>query len=380
MLGRSFLLALAATFLLFMAVSAFVLMPRQLWELGASEREIGGIMGAMQLTTAVTMPLVGMLLHRTGSRSFMASGAILLAASCAWLAGLEQVSWHFYAARAAQGVAFAAFFVSAGTLVVNVVPEAQRAQGISYWGAGVLVTHAVAPLGGEWLVARGSFAELYWAAAACCAAAALVAGLLPPHRPETTTPSPLGRLLRKPAVATGLLALLTSSLGFGTIYAFLSAFSRREGLGPVAPFFLAYTLGSIAIRIVGGKLADRFDRRLVIVPALIACSAAIASLSIIDQGWHLALVGGAYGLASGLSYPALMAFVVDQADPADRPRAVALDNWSFTLGMLIAALGFGAAAESLGWRAAFGVVAAVGIAASFALIALGRPERKPAAS
>jgi MFS family permease len=244
----------------------------------------------------------------------------------------------------------------------------------------VLITHALAPIGGEWLLERGGFDALYWAAAVACGGAAAVSVLLPHHRPSAAVPSPLSRLLRKRAIATGLFALFTSSLGFGTIYAFLSAFAKQEGLGTVGPFFLAYTLGSIAIRIVGGKLADRYDRRLVIVPALLACAGSIAALAFIDQAWQLIVVGAAFGIASGLSYPALMALVVDQADPADRPRAVALDNWAFTLGMLLAAFGFGAAAERMGMRAAFVAVAAVGVVASVALIAAGRPERSAPAS
>lgn len=375
MTERNFLLTLVATFLLFLAVSAFVLMPRQLWELGASESIIGWVMGAMQVTTAVAMPVVGVLIHRVGPRNFMIFGAVLLALSCALLTRLDQIGWLFYAARAAHGLAFASFFVSAGSLVVTTVPEAQRAEGISLWGAGVLITQALAPMGGEWLVAHGGFDHLYWTATAACAGAALVSLLLPHHQPSPVRPSPLGRLLRKPAVAAGLVALMTSSLGFGTIYAFLSAFAKDAELGPVGPFFLAYTLGSIAIRIVGRKLADRFDRRLVIVPALIAASAAIASLAVVADGWQLAAVGAAFGVASGLSYPALMAFVVDQAEPVDRPRAVALDNWSFTLGMLVSAVGFGALAERMGMRTSFIAVAAVGIAAALALLAVGRPRR-----
>jgi len=371
---RSFLLALAATFLFFLAMSAFVLMPRQLWELGASDSVIGWVMGAIQVPTALFMPLVGMLLHRVSPRGFMVAGALVMAAGCAALAQIDQLSWWLYAIRAVQGLGFAAFFVSVGTLVVTVVPDAQRAQGLSVWGAGVLITQAVAPLAAEQVLEVGSFAHVYWAAAGACVAAALVCLALPAQRPEEAVPTPLLTLLRKPAVSVGLLALMSGSLGFGTIYSFLSAFTEREGLGPVGPFFAAYTVGSLAVRIVGGRWADRIDRRLVIVPALVLSAAAIASLWLVTAGWHLIVVGVLYGAGSGFAYPALMAFVVDQAEPAARARAVALDNWSFTIGMLIAATLFGPAAEAVSMRVAFVGVGVFGAGTALALLALRLPR------
>ncbi|RLB60278.1 MAG: hypothetical protein DRI90_14105 [Deltaproteobacteria bacterium] len=377
---RSFLLTLGATFLFFLAMSAFVLMPRQLWELGASDSVIGWVMGAIQVTTAVVMPLVGMLLHRVSPRRFMVGGALLMALGCAALAQIEEISWLIYLVRAVQGLGFAAFFVSAGTLVVTVVPDNQRAQGLSLWGAGVLITQAVAPLGAEQLLRVGSFGHVYWAAAGACLAAALTSLWLPQRRPERAAPKPLLTLLRKPAVAVGLLALLSGSLGFGTIYSFLSAFTQREALGPVAPFFGAYTVGSLLVRLVGGKWADRYDRRLVIVPSLVLSALAIAALWFVRTGWHLVLVGALYGAGSGFSYPALMAFVVDQAEPADRARAVALDNWSFTVGMLLAATVFGPVADSLGMRGAFAGVGVLGAVAALALLTLRLPNTVGSAS
>jgi len=371
---RSFLLALAATFFFFLAMSAYVLMPRQLWELGASDSAIGWVMGAIQVTTAVFMPLVGMLLHRVSPRGFMVVGALLMAAGSAALAQIDQLSFWLYLIRAVQGLGFAAFFVSAGTLVVTVVPEHQRAQGLSVWGAGVLITQAVAPLAAEQVLAVGSFAHVYWAAAGACVLAALTSLALPPQRPEEAVPTPLLTLLRKPAIAVGLLALLSGSLGFGTLYSFLSAFTEREGLGPVGPFFAAYTVGSLAVRIVGSKLADRVDRRLVIVPALVLAALAIGALWLVSAGWHLVIVGALYGAGSGFAYPALMAFVVDQAEPAARARAVALDNWSFTIGMLLAAVVFGPIADALTLRLAFLGVGVLGASSALALLAVRLPR------
>jgi MFS family permease len=370
-----FWLATTSTFFFFLAVSAFALMPRHLVRLGATDTEVGWIMGSTQVATAVFMPLVGLVLGRLSPRSLMIRGTVLFAAACTGLSWAEGLSWVFPAARIAQGLAFALFFVSAGALVVTVVPEAARARGIALWGTGVLVTQAVAPLGGEWVVAAWGFRELYLGAALCCAAAMLAALPISAAAPPAGLPTSLWALLGRRRVALGLLALFGISVGFGAAFSFLAAFAEREGLGPVSPFFAAYTVTAILVRIAGGSLADRVDRRLVIVPSMLIGCGAIAALALVGPGWlHLSIAGGVYGLASGFANPTLMAFVVDQVEPADAPRAVSLDNWSFTLGMLVGAFAFGPAAGVIGMRGAFVVAAGPGLVGAL-LLAAWAPTR-----
>lgn len=374
MLTRSYLLALAASFAFFLAQSAFALMPRHLVALGASSAEIGRVMGLFQLAAAVFLPLTGLLLGRSGARGLMIRGSVLYAASCVGLSFIDRLGPLVYAARAMQGLGFALFFVSAGATVVAAVPAARRAQGIALWGAAVLVTNALAPLLGEALLLRATFSELYLAAGCCCAIAALASAPLRAEPELDRRPSGMWALARIPAVLAALAGLLSAGLAFGTAFSFLSAFAAEERLGPVSPFFVAYTAASVAVRFLGGGLADRVDRRVVIVPALLLGAAAIGLLGLARSPLHLAAAGLLFGVGSGFSYPALMAFVVDQVAEEDRPRAVALDNWAFTLGMLASALAVGHLAEALSMRAAFVVVACVAALPSAALVR-ARPRR-----
>jgi len=358
--SRSYLLVLLATFLFFLAVNAFALLPGHLARMGATSTSVGHVMGTMQVVTAVVMPLVGLLLHRVSARGSMVRGAALLAAACVGLSMVEGWSWLLFLGRAAQGLAFAMFFVSAGALVVTLVPASRRAEGIARFGAAMLVTNALATLAGEWLLRWGTFSDLCLAAGGCAAAAAATSLFIAPTAAAGEAPTPLAALMRVPAFAAGLVALAATALGFGTVFSFLSAFAAQEGLGAVSPFFAAYTAASLVVRFTSGRLADRRDRRLVIAPSLGVASLAIAGLGAARSGVHLAALGTLYGAATGLAFPALMAFVVDQAEEADRARAVALDNWAFTIGVLVATATFGPLADSIGARTGFVVVAAAG--------------------
>jgi MFS family permease len=373
-LNRSYLLAVLASFLFFLAVSAFTLMPRQLVGLGASSTEVGWIMGAMQVATALATPFVGLYLHRFGARGFMIRGAVLFAAACLCLSMTPGLGWLLYAARIVQGLAFAMFFVAAGALVVSVLPARQRAQGIAAWGAGVLAPFAVAPPLGEQLLRTHTFAELYMATGCCCAGAALVSLFLRALPTDQARPTSLVRLLRVPAIAGGIAVLFALAMVFGTLLSFLSAFTEREDLGPVWPFFVAYTSASLVIRLSAGRLADRVDRRVVIIPSFIVASWAIAGLALATSSVHLAVLGAVYGLGTGFSSPALMAFVLDHAEHVDQPRVVALENWAMTLGILAAAVIVGPLADWAGMRFAFVAIAVVGTTAALSLMPL-RPNR-----
>jgi MFS family permease len=378
MLRRDFLLSVVATFFLFLAVSALFLLPRQLVGLGASDAEIGLVMGSMQVATLVAMPLVGTWLHRVGARGFMIRGAALMCATCVALSQTGSLSWVLVLVRLVQGLGFAMFFVSVGALVVEVTPESRRAQGLALWGVAVLVTQALAPCLSERLLETRSFSDLWRAAAGACAVAAVSSLLLTRTAPPGGVPSPLTRLLRLRPVALAEVAVMSSGIGFGSIISFLAAYTERIEIGTVAPFFGAYFASSVLVRVFGGSLADRGDRRRVVIPSLVAAGAAVAGLSLVSSGLHLATVGLVFGAGHGLSYPTLMAFVVDQARPIDQPRVVALNNWSFTVGMLAGSIGFGPLSGLVGTRAAYAAVGAIGLAAAALLALSGKPAARAA--
>jgi MFS family permease len=83
--------------------------------------------------------------------------------------------------------------------------------------------------------------------------------------------------------------------------------------------------GSVfAVRLVAGNLADRVGRMAVALPGLVAAAAGLALLAAATPGpAGLAYLGTAgFGLGHGLLFPALMAWVVDLAPPAERGGAL----------------------------------------------------------
>jgi len=105
----------------------------------------------------------------------------------------------------------------------------------------------------------------------------------------------------------------------------------------------------------GGVLADRYDKRRMLVGVQVAMGALALVLGLLDvtglvQLWHVYALSFALGTASALDTPVRQAFVVELVGPDDLPNAVSLNSATFNsarivgpavAGVLIATVGTG---------------------------------------
>src|SRR6476619_4113916 len=105
----------------------------------------------------------------------------------------------------------------------------------------------------------------------------------------------------------------------------------------------------------GGVIADRFDKRTVLLCTQVAMAAIAVLLAVLDisgvvQLWMLYVLIVAFGLALAVDNPTRQAFVPEMVMPADLPNAIGLSSAIFQLarivgpalgGVLIVAVGTG---------------------------------------
>ena len=133
-----------------------------------------------------------------------------------------------------------------------------------------------------------------------------------------------------------------------------------------------------AVGIFAGRIADRLDRR-----KLIAGMVALWSVSTIVSGMatnYLMLAIGrvGVGLGEGGSQPASTALAADLAPPERRSSALSLMLVGVPLGMLLAYLVGGLAAQAWGWRAAFFVAGVPGMLVALLIYTTVRDPRSRA--
>ncbi len=149
---------------------------------------------------------------------------------------------------------------------------------------------------------------------------------------------------------------------FRIIYPFLPRIARGLGIS------LTAASGLVGLRLIGymsapflGPLADRHGRRRVMEVALLLL--VIASLSLVASGRLIAAAIAfiLFGVGKGIYDPALHAYLGDTVPYQVRGKAVGVVELSWSMAWLVSVPISGFLIERFGWRAPWGVLAAMGL-------------------
>jgi predicted MFS family arabinose efflux permease len=162
------------------------------------------------------------------------------------------------------------------------------------------------------------------------------------------------------AVAS-LFPLLRSDLGLTDV-----------GMALTGSLFLwSYAAGSP----FAGRLADRYDRRRLVLVSLAAWSSATALSGLATEAWQLQVMRLLLGLSECFYLPAALALLADYHGHDSRGTAMGIHSAGLGIGMVIGATGAGYLGEVYGWRSAFLALggAGIGLAAIASRLLPGSP-------
>lgn len=134
--------------------------------------------------------------------------------------------------------------------------------------------------------------------------------------------------------------------------------------------------------LVGGVVADRHNRRLLLLSSQVVQLSAAAVLAIlvwfdVVRIWHVLLLSCATGFAQAFGGPAYQSLIPSLVPKKDLPNAIALNSIQFNLSRVLGPLLAGVALASLGLVACFGLNALSFLAVIAALLALRVPHIRP---
>jgi MFS family permease len=141
------------------------------------------------------------------------------------------------------------------------------------------------------------------------------------------------------------------------------------------PLYTTFAVVVLAVRLVGGRLADRRGRIVVALPGMGLCVVGMAVLAL-QPAPALAFVGVAgFGAGFSLLFPALMALTVDRVADAERGAAVGSFTAFFDIGSTTGSFAVGAVSDRYGFGGGYGLPAVLGLVGLGILIRLGRQVR-----
>jgi predicted MFS family arabinose efflux permease len=266
------------------------------------------------------------------------------------------------AMMAGFGVGYGLVSMAAAVLAAS-APAEQRGRALSVYYLAAPVSMAVAAPLGLWLF-RAVGASANFALVTLLGGVAAAFGLL-----LRTAVGGRGAPARGPArlwspgAVPLSLVLVVAAMGQSVLYAFLPLHATAHGQeGHLAWFFGLYSGAMIVFRIAVSRLADRWDRARILLPAFGFLAAGFGVLIAPPRPARLALAAVLLAAGSSALYPMLVALVVDRVPDRERGVAMGMVSGAWDLGVFAGSLTIAAVIA----RASLGA----GFAAATALIVL----------
>jgi MFS family permease len=346
----------------------FVHFPRFLESLGASELQIGLIIGSTALSAIAVRPHLGRDLDRRGRRPILLLGGIVNVIVMALYPTVGSLGPWLYTIRIAHGFGVALSFTAIFTYAADLVPEGKRTQGLALFGVSGLLPIALGGVLGEFVLARWGFDGLFMSSLAFGAIALAMSFTLP----ESSTP--VGKegevSFLRPLLQRDLLPLwwitVVFTLSLNAYFTFLRTFVDESGIGTVGGFFAAYAGTAMAVRIVGGWLPDRVGAKRVLYPALALFAAGFVVLATASGSLSILVAGALCGTGHAYAFPILYALSFGRARSGDRGSASAIFTGLFDVGTLVGGPLLGALVTWFGYSAMFFAAAGWVVAGSIA--------------
>lgn len=283
---------------------------------GADLTAASVIAGMMSLVALVVCPFAGVLCDK-GNRKY-----ILIAANLGY--GLS-LALHcvcvtipaLVAIRLATGVFFSTCTVANVAYASAYIPKTRTGEGLGYVGLSTIISQALGPMVGMKLQEVGGYFLTFLAAGGFAFLCILFLVILPYSAAYDVKEKGKGLHLKDLFAAKFtlfmLMALLFSSAG-GLISTYLAIIADVRQIANITMYFTVFSVLSVALRPITGRILDTKGIFYLIVPAFIGCGLCMIFVGIGNALilFLIASVFGAIGQGSGL--PSIQAHCVKMVD------------------------------------------------------------------
>jgi len=323
------------------------LLPVYAHELGAGGISIAAIFGGFSLSRTIFLPWFGRLSDNHGRKQFLLAGLFsYFLISIAFIAAHKIESLIII--RLIQGIASAMIMPVAQAYVGDITPKGKEGITMGGFNMSVFIGLSIGPLMGG--VIRDNFGLN--TAFACMGFLAFMAFclafiLLPPLASEKIYS--LGRapvkwsLLLKDKILVGLFSFrMVYTTCIGIVWGFLPVYGNDQfGLSSSAVGLLVMLAVSVSglIHIPMGMLADRWDKRFMVMAGGGLVTGAMFLMGYADSFAGLFAANVIFGIGGGVSMPAVMALAVIQGQNTEAMGTVmSLITVAHSLGMLMGSI------------------------------------------
>jgi len=309
---------------LFVAVFATVLgvgmavplLPLFAHRLGGDGLHIGMLSAAFAFSRLVCAPWFGRRSDAGGRKRWIVGGLLLYGAISISLGQIANLAL-LVGVRALHGVAGAMLMPLMQAYAGDVAPRGREGRVMGMYGAVALAGLGLGPVLGGFVNDHAGAQIAFLVAGLLAAAGAVMCALWLPAATVTRERAPeratsWGTLLRHPAIPGLIVFRFCHVVCVGMVWAFLPLYATTTGALSTTTAGLVIGLGifcSGVLNIPMGTLADRIDRRRLVLAGGLIGAGGIFFLGEAHGAFHFMLASVCFGVGGGVAIPAAMAMV-----------------------------------------------------------------------
>ncbi|ETZ22282.1 MFS transporter [Pedobacter sp. V48] len=316
-------------------------LPAYLSGLGGAEYK-GLIIALFTLTAGISRPFSGKLTDTIGRVPVMAVGSIVCFV-CGFLYPILGTVAGFLFLRLIHGFSTGFKPTATAAYVADIIPRERWGEALGIHGLCFSTGMAIGPAIGSFISGLYSINVLFYSSSAL----ALLSIIILMNMKETLKDRKkfslsILKISRKDIIDVRVLpaaiVTLLSYVGYGVILTLIPDWSGYIGLANKGIFFMVFTISSLLIRFIAGKVSDKYGRLNVAI-----CGLTILCASLVITGYgtsEAGLITGAviYGIGAGVLSPALNAWTIDLSHPQHRGKAMATMYIALEAGIGLGAL------------------------------------------
>ncbi len=329
--------------LLFAASFSMIIpdLPAYLTSLGGEEYK-GLIISLFTLTAGISRPFSGKLTDKVGRIPVMIVGSLVCVVS-GFLYPILTTVYGFLFLRLIHGFSTGFKPTSTAAYIADIIPKERWGEAVGLHGMAFSLGQAAGPAVGSYISMTFSIETLFYVSSLVGLFSVIIVLQLKEtlENKEKFKLSLLkikkDEIIDRDALPAGIVVVLTY-LSFGAILTLIPDWTEFVGIKNKGMFFILFTLSSLLVRFIAGKVSDRYGRVRVIQYGLIFITLATAFIGFADTKGTFYASGICFGLALGILSPALNAWTIDLSQPQHRGRAMATMYIALEIGIGLGAL------------------------------------------
>jgi len=342
------------------------LLPLYVRDMGATGVGLGVIMACYAISNSVVVPFIGRLSDRKGRKVFLTIGLLAYALISVGYIYAGNVI-HLSVVRLCQGIAGAMTTPVAIAYLGDLSPEGEEGKWMGYANAAFFSGFGFGPLIGGMVTEHLGQTAAFLILIGLNLLAFLIALIFLPEARQRKTGEEFNLSFREMArsdMVKGLFSFrLAQAIGRGGISAFLPIFASLMGLS-ISVIGILLTVNVLAVTLLaplGGRVADKFNRRNLIILTNIIFTAILVTIPLADSFWTLLGLLLIQGLSASIAMPSATALVVEEGRKYGMGSTMSMFFLAMGVGVAIGPIISGVIRDSLDISAVFYFGAFMGI-------------------